>query len=332
MTDTFTAYDFDAFVTAALFDSAGSALFALGDGRVMFEGDGYAGQQAHEGAVLAAALHPGGHGVVTGGDDGRLVWSRYGHGPVVLAEAKGKWIDVVATSAASGLIAFAAGREVTVLDAADPAFARRFQHEKSVAGLAFDAKGRRLASATYGGAWLWWARIAEQKPQIMKWAGSHAAVAWSPDGKFLISAMQENQLHGWRMADGKDMRMGGYPAKPRSLAFVQKGAALITSGSNGAVVWPFVGGGGPMGKEAAEIAHRESSLVTQVAGQPNGSVVAAGLSDGGVWAANMTGGRQTVIRGVGGAPVTALALSADASRLVFGDEAGQAGVAALPAL
>jgi hypothetical protein len=87
-----------------------------------------------------------------------------------------------------------------------------------------------------------------------------------------------------------------------------------------------------MGKEAAEIAHRESSLVTQVVGQPNGSVVAAGLSDGGVWAANMTGGRQTVIRGVGGASVTALALSADGARLAFGDETGQAGVAVLPAL
>jgi len=324
---------FDAFVTTALFDSAGRAIFALGDGRVMIEAaDGFEAKTAHDGAVLAAAAHPSGDGVVTGGDDGRLVWTRAGAEPQVLAEAPGRWIDVVTTSTTSGLIAFAAGREVRVLDAADAAFSRTFQHEKSVAGLAFDAKGRRLAAATYGGAWLWWARIAEQKPQIMKWAGSHAAVAWSPDGKFLISAMQENQLHGWRMADAKDMRMGGYPAKPRSLAFVQKGAALVTSGSHGAVIWPFVGTNGPMGKEAAEIGHREDTLVTQVTGASADGLVAAGLADGGVWAAKLGGLKQANLRGKGAAPISALALSADGARVAFGDEAGAAGVFAIPAL
>ncbi len=332
------SFTFDAFVTAALFDSAGRAAFALGDGRVMFETpEGFSEQTAHDGAVLAAAVHPSGDGLVTGGDDGRLVWSRPDAEPVELAQIKGRWIDVVAVSPSSGLIAFAAGREVRVLDIADGAFARTFTHEKSVAGLAFDAKGRRLAAASYGGAYLWWARIAEQKPQLLKWAGSHAAVAWSPDGKFLISAMQENQLHGWRLADNKDMRMGGYPAKPRSLAFCQKGMALVTSGAAGAIVWPFVGTNGPMGKEAAEIGHREDSLVTQVAAAPGGALIAAGLSDGIVWAANMTGGKLTTIRGKdgrdkAGAPISGLALSPDGARLAWGDEAGAAGVVVLPQL
>jgi WD40 repeat protein len=332
MTDTLRTLDFGAFVTAVLFDNRGKAAFALGDGRVMFErDDGFDSQDAHDGAVLTAVAHPSGEGLITGGDDGRLVWSRPGVDAVVLAQVKGRWIDVVASSAVSGLIAFAAGREVRVLDIADPAFVRAFSHDKSVAGLAFDAKGRRLAAATYGGAWLWWARIAEQKPQILKWAGSHAAVIWSPDSKFLISAMQENQLHGWRLADSKDLRMGGYPAKPRSLVFLHKGAAMVTSGSNGAVVWPFVGANGPMGKEATEISHRQDSLVTQVAGQPNGGLVAAGLSDGGVWAANLAG-RATTIREKASAPVSALAMSVDGRRVAFGDEAGAAGLAELPLL
>ena len=41
----------------------------------------------------------------------------------------------------------------------------------------------------------------DQKPAKLTWAGSHVALVWSPDGKFLISAMQENQLHGWRVID-----------------------------------------------------------------------------------------------------------------------------------
>src|SRR5690606_3712491 len=107
-----------------------------------------------------------------------------------LAQVPGRWIEALDASAASGLVAFSAGRELHVRDVADPAFARVFAHEKSIAGLAFDPKGRRIAVATYGGVWLWYARIADQKPSVFKWAGSHIGVCWSPDGKFLVSAMQ----------------------------------------------------------------------------------------------------------------------------------------------
>ena len=79
--------------------------------------------------------------------------------------------------------------------------------------IAFDPKGRRVAAASYGGVWLWYARIEKQVPQVLKWAGSHAMVLWSPDGKFLMSAMQENSLHGWRLSDSKDS--GWAATRPR---------------------------------------------------------------------------------------------------------------------
>jgi len=324
-----TTFAFDAYVTAVLFDAAGQAVFALGDGSVRFEAG--ARLDAHDGAVLCAALHPGGEGLVTGGDDGRVVWSRPS-GAAPLAEVKGRWIDSLAASPASGLIAFSAGRELHVRDAADGAFARVFAHEKSVADVAFDAKGRRVAAATYGGAVLWYARIAEQKPVQLKWAGSHIGVLFSPDGKFLMSAMQENQLHGWRLADAKDLRMGGYPAKVKSLVFLAKGALLATSGAPGVVVWPFGGANGPMGKEAAEIGIDESALVTRVAGTPDRTLLAAGLDDGRVWACDLTSRRQEPLKAEKGPAITALAISADGTRVAWGDEEGQAGVAELPAL
>jgi WD40 repeat protein len=317
---------FDAYVTAAAFDSKGQALFALGDGTVRV--DGSAAVQAHDGAVLSAALHPSGQGLVTGGDDGRLVWTRDGEAREIAA-LPGRWIDAVATSAASGLIAFAAGRDVHVRDAADPAFGRTFAHERSVADLAFEPKGRRIAAATYGGAWLWYARIEGQKPTKLDWAGSHVALAWSPDGKFLISAMQENALHGWRVADEKNMRMGGYPAKPKSLVFLSKGNLLATSGANGVVVWPFAGATGPMGKQAAEVGYDEAAMVTRVAGAPQTAVVAAGLDDGRVWACDLSGQAITPLQAEKGQPVSALAMSADGKRVAWGCEDGAAGVAEL---
>jgi WD40 repeat protein len=317
---------FDAYVTAVAFDAAANALFALGDGSVRAAGGPTV--QAHDGAVLAAVLHPSGQGLITGGDDGRLVWTRDGESQA-LASLPGRWIDSVAASPASGLIAFAAGRDLHVRDAGDPGFARTFAHERTVADVAFEPKGRRIAAATYGGAWLWYARIEGQKPAKLAWAGSHVACAWSPDGKFLISAMQENALHGWRVADEKNMRMGGYPAKPRSLVFLSKGNLLATSGANGVVVWPFAGATGPMGKQAAEVGYDEAAMVVHVAAAPQLGLVAAGLDDGRVWACDLSGQAITPLKADKGAPVSALAMSPDGRQVAWGCEDGAAGVATL---
>ncbi len=317
---------YDAYVTAALFDRSGRAGFALGDGTIADEAGSRV--EAHAGAVLAAAVHPSGEGVISGGDDGRLAWTRAGE-VTELASAPGRWIDVVEASPASGLIAFAAGRELQVRDARDPGFAAVFPHEHTVAGLAFDPKGRRLAAATYGGAALWYVRIKDQKPQWLKWAGSHVGVAFSPDGRFLVSSMQENQLHGWRVANGQDMRMGGYPAKVKSMAFVAGGRLMVTSGNSSMVVWPFGGSNGPMGQAAVEVGAQEGSMVTRVAGAPDRPLAAAGLDDGRVWVADL---RQTGVRWIQaekGPEITALAMSDDGVRLAWGDQEGGAGVADL---
>ena len=66
-------FAFDAYVTDVRFERSGAAAFALGDGTVRWE-DG-AIVEAHDGAVLCACGHPTGEGVLTGGDDGRLVLS-----------------------------------------------------------------------------------------------------------------------------------------------------------------------------------------------------------------------------------------------------------------
>jgi WD40 repeat protein len=314
---------FDAFVTSALFDRTGGAIFALGDGTVRF--DGGETVQAHDGAVLSACVHPLGEGVLTGGDDGRLVWSRPS-GADEIAKIPGRWIDAVAASPESRLIAFGAGRELHVRDAADPGFSRTFLHDKSVSDVAFDPKGRRIAAATYGGAWLWYARIAEQKAQVLKWAGSHVGLSWSPDGKFLMSSMQENQLHGWRVADDKNLKMGGYPGKVKSLAFLSKGAMLATSGANGVVIWPFAGPAGPLGKQAAEIGFDQAAMVARVAATPASNRVAAGLDDGRVWVCDLTNQKIDMLKAEKGPPISALAMSADGKRLAWGDEDGGNGV------
>ncbi len=314
---------FDAQITAIVFDNDG-AIFALGDGSVRFEGGEFSA--AHDGAILCAVAHPSGSGAITGGDDGRLIWHRRTDAGVLATSAKGQWIDAVDASAESGLIAFSAGKTLTVLDAKDAGFRRDFQHERTVSGVAFEPRGRRIATSTYGGAALWFARIAEQKPTLLKWAGSHTAVTFSPDGAFVVTAMQDSQLHGWRLKDQKNMRMGGYPSKVRAFSFLSSGQLLATSGAQGAVLWPFVGANGPMGREATEIGFDEGSLVALVASQPKHGVLAAGLNDGRVWLADPAGQGLNFLKAERGAPITALAMSPDATRVAWADEDGNAGV------
>jgi WD40 repeat protein len=301
-----TAFNFDAYVTAALFDGSGKALFALGDGRVCFEGG--AAVEAHPDAgALCAVLHPSGEGVITGGDDGRLVWSRPS-GAQILAEVKGRWIDAAAASATSGLFA---------LDA-------------TALGVAFDPKGLRVAVVGYGGATVWYARIAQQKPVSLKWPGIHTGVIFSPDGRFLVSSLQDAQVHAWRLSDAKDMRMAGYPGKVKAMGFMAGGDILATSGAHGVVLWPFIGPSGPMGRSAAEVGFDDKALVERVACV--GAVLAGGRNNGQLFALRPGGGSTHTLRQDKGPPITALALSPDGARLAWGDEDGGAGVMDVPPL
>ena len=162
---------------------------------------------------------------------------------------------------------------------------------------------------------------------FLKWAGSHTAVTFSPDGAFVVTAMQDAQLHGWRLKDQKNMRMGGYPSKVRAMSFLSNGQLLATSGAQGAVLWPFIGSNGPMGREATEIGYDEGSQIALVASQPKHGLLAAGLSDGRVWLADPAGQGLNFLKAERGAPITALAMSADAARVAWADEDGNAGVA-----
>ncbi|WGM46471.1 hypothetical protein KOAAANKH_01339 [Brevundimonas sp. NIBR10] len=317
------SFTFDAQITAALFDNSG-AIFTLGDGSVRFEDGSY--NAVHDGAILCAAVHPSGDGVVTGGDDGRVIWSRKTEAGVLATSVNGQWIDSIDASPESKLIAFSSGKTLSVIDATDVYFRRDYAHERTVSGVAFDPKGRRIAASTYGGCALWYARIEKQKPTMLKWAGSHTGVAFSPDGNFVVTMMQDAQLHGWRLKDSKDMRMGGYPSKVRSVAFLSNGQLMATSGAQGAVLWPFIGANGPMGREATEIGYDEGSLVTLVAARPKHGVLAAGLSDGRVWWADPAGQGLNFVKADRGAPIAALALSPDGRLVAWADEDGNAGV------
>jgi WD40 repeat protein len=298
-----------------------TAVFALGDEALLLvEPKGEPRRVAvHGGAILAAAADR--KRVVSGGDDGKVVVSdAKGETRTLATDAKRRWIDHVALGP-DGAVAWSAGKTAFVQGKE----LREFEAPSTVGGLAFLPKGFRLAVAHYNGATLWFPNAPQAAPEKLEWKGSHLGATISPDGRFLVTTMQEPMLHGWRLADAKHMRMSGYAARVNSLCWTTGGHWLATSGAAQLILWPFQGKDGPMGKEPKVVAPSEHRVET-VACHPRQEIVAAGYADGMVLLVRTEDGAEILAKKPGAAPVTALGWSADGRFLAFGTEDGAAGV------
>ncbi len=303
-------------------------VLVLANGDILFvEPEGERRVTAHPDAVILIARVSRDR-VVTGGDDGRVAETRAAGGPVDIAIEKGKWIDALAIRD-DGAIAWSATKLVRARDARGEV--RDMTAPSGVRGLCFMPKGYRLAVAHYNGISMWFPNTAAE-PEGLVWRGSHLDVTVSADARFVVSSMQENSLHGWRVADKKDMRMTGYPAKTRSFSWSHDGKWLATSGAEACIVWPFDGKDGPMGRGPRECCVR-TARVSRVAFHPSSLVIAIGFDDGWVILCRLTDGAEILVRStndVKTGAVSALAWSPDGKRLVFGAEDGFAGMLDLP--
>jgi WD40 repeat protein len=298
-----------------------TAVFVLGEESVLLvppEGEGRR-VLAHSGGILASDSD--GDRVLTAGDDGKAVAINVaGETRTIVTDPKRRWIDRVAAGP-DGAVAWSIGKTACVQTAKREE--RTLELSSSVGGLAFAPRGFRLAVSHYNGATLWFPNAQNATPERLEWKGSHLETSFSPDGKFLVTSMQEAALHGWRIADRKDMRMSGYPVRVRSMAWSADGKWLATSGADQVILWPFQGKDGPMGKQPRMLAPYEHK-VALVACHPRQEVVAVGYEDGMILLVRIEDGAEILARKPGDGPVTALAW--DLTRVAFGTEDGAAGV------
>ena len=282
-------------------------------------------QAVKAGAAVVAAHFLGRTAVFVLGEESLLLVPGEGESHTVGVHAGGigrhRWIDHVAIGRGHA-VAWSAGRHAFVRSA--DGGERMLELPSTVGAMAFAPKGLRVGIAHYNGVTLWFPN-AESAPEVLGWKGSHLGVTFSPDGRFLVSSMQEPMLHGWRLSDGKSMRMAGYGARVRSLAWTASGKWLATSGSTQLILWPFAGKEGPMGKEPRMLAPAESQ-VDVLACHPRQEVVAAGYANGLVLLVRVEDGAEVLARKPGNAPVTALAWDASGATLAFGTEDGEAGI------
>lgn len=321
----------DAPVAACAFSRDGTtAAFALGDGAVrLLPADIAAAAPdamppVHGGAVLALVADPAGDGFVSGGDDGRLLRLGLDGAASELFNQKGKWVEHLAAHRATGAVAASVGKSAFVVRNGE---VREFgPHQSTVADLDFSKDGSRIGCAHYGGVTVWsLGQITQGQatlpPRRFAWRGSHVALRWSTDGKFIATGTQENDIHVWRMAQATDMRMQGYPAKVKSLSWTADARFLYTSSQPVFTAWPF-SGKGPEGKPPLQFGEEGAGLLSVVAAHPTAEFVAGGYDSGELQLGDIKTRRSVVLKMADGAAITCLAWSPDGFRLAVGNERG----------
>ena len=320
----------DAPVAACAFDRDGGLVaFGLGDGavRVLPADIAAAAPEpavpVHGGAVLSLVGDPGGGGFVSGGDDGRLLRVAADGTTGELANFRGKWIEHLAMHRASGAVAASVGRNAIVVKGG--ALREFGPHQSTVADIDFSKDGGRIACAHYGGVTVWSLGQSPDggavPPRRFAWAGSHVALRWSTDGKFIATATQENDIHVWRLAQATDMRMQGYPAKVKSLSWTADARFLYTSSQPVFTAWPFAGKG-PEGKPPLQFGEEGAGLITVVAAHPAAEFVAGGYDSGELQLGDIKHKRSVVLKLADQSPITCLAWSPDGYKIAAGNDRG----------
>ena len=202
----------------------------------------WTGQGAHDGGVLAMAIHPSGDSFATAGQDGRvLVWGVAEGRTKQAIEVGTGWVDNVAWSPDGQWLAASCSRQVRAYDADGGEAWRSDDHPSTISAIAWSRSGE-LASACYGRVAFFDASTGELR-QKLEWKGSLVSMALSPDGDIVACGSQDNSIHFWRRSTEQDSMMSGYPGKPSALAFDDGGTLLATGGGDRVTVWSFQGDG-----------------------------------------------------------------------------------------
>ena len=313
-------YDFGAPVTAAVSINETIAV-GFGDGSIRFfqAGNEPFSIKPHRGVILCMVSNE--NFLFTGGDDGRFLRITLNGDVEEIANFGSRWVDCVAAS--NGSFVCSSGRKAHIWSNNDNNV-KVLEHNSTIGGLTFDSKGRRLAVAHYGGVTIWEASARRWKPKKLIWKGFHSSVTFSPDDKYIITIMQENALHGWRLRDKADLAMAGYPAKIKSFDWVGDNPYLVTSGADAAICWPFDGKDGPLGRSPVCVADGEKQIATCVRALSKENAVFAGFKNGEVLLAEIDESKDAIVlKNATEREITSIVVTRSLSHILIGDEKGQ---------
>jgi WD40 repeat protein len=285
--------------------------------------------------------------LATGGQDGAVkLWDAAAGQHIATSKLGLAWVEHLAWGPVAGVVdpgpgspspatlAASAGRDLFLLNP-DGTTRHQFQPApKTITALAWQpvasgdsgqATGDRksnpspaIATACFGSVCLWRSDDFTMQKEFPYANGIHA-LAWSPDGKWLVSGNQDPSVHLWIPAEDAELHMSGYESKVKFLSFDHTSRWLATGGGRDACIWDC-SGAGPEGREPAMLPH--DAPVCALAFQNTHGLLATASQDGVVmlWSPE----RQQPLRATVKMPAAAtkLAWSPDDRSLAIGSEKG----------
>ncbi|HVS51637.1 MAG TPA: WD40 repeat domain-containing protein [Opitutaceae bacterium] len=267
---------------------------------------------------LASRLSPS--LLATGGQDGTVkFWDAAAGQHTATAALGASWVEHLAWVGGTARLLFAAAGKNLFALRADASIAHTFKPaSKTLTALAAHPTGGAIAAAYFGGVGLWDADDFVAQKEYPYANGIHA-LAWSPDGRWLVSGNQDPSVHLWIPETDTELHMSGYEGKVKFLSFDHTSRWLATSGGRDACIWDC-SGGGPEGREPAMLPH--AAPVCAVKFQNAHGLLATAAQDGVVqlWSPE----RRMPLRATVKMPAAAtkLAWSPDDRLLAIGSEKG----------
>jgi len=279
---------------------------------------GFAGHGLGNGAAAA------GSGVLaTCGLDGRIQTYEIGDSGISPAREitlGNGWIERVKWSPDRSHLASALGKTLFILKGNGEVAATFSTHKTSVSDFAWNPKNSlEIASVCGGGARMW--RIGETEPFArFDWGGASLLVAWSPDGRWIVTCDQTPSVHLYDFTRDYPLHIQGYETKVKAMDFSPDGKRLATGGGTMVTVWNCTGKTGPESTVPDQFKFHKGD-VEAISWSPTGEFLASGDIAGRLVFSDAKGRPVSAFEDT--EAISALAWSPNGKYLAAGDAGGR---------
>jgi WD40 repeat protein len=232
----------------------------------------------HRPGTLSLGWRRDGQILASGGQDGMVrLWDVAVGTEWLALEAGSAWVQRVAFAQTTDLLVSGAGRKLRLWDGSGGLERDYPDLPGTVNDLAWKPGGKVFAVATNRQLAIF-GPDADDPTHKLELAVPMLALAWSPDGKVIVTGNQNGTMNYWRYRHNENLQMSGYPMKVRELAWDSSGRYLASGGGSTVVVWD-TSGKGPRGTTPHMLELHEVPIEV-LAYQPAGVWLASGDGDG----------------------------------------------------